>query len=273
MNLNATEPSNGRAAPATPLGGPAQAAGALGGCGPHERMHTLMEATASATGALGRATGEIARVRGLVEVLRAAAGTKAPTQDTRDGIETLADVIGERMRRIRSVLQGAIGEWEATKPGRTGPDGAMGDPGSPGDRLSISGDGSLSYRQAPTPGARADASLIGEAARSPCHRSATDAFTRCYRRAYEALTKPDETARLIDDPVMSKYLAEGGVQQKGELYDVVASLVRVLDGKDVDSAAARNALIRGFKKRAWPWPTSFDGLRRHLLAHPPPASS
>lgn len=96
-----------------------------------------------------------------------------------------------------------------------------------------------------------------------------DAFTRCYRRAYEALAEPDEVAAIIDDPVLSGYLTEGGIKQKGELYDVTSDLVRVLDGKDVDSAAVRTALIRGFKKRGWAWPKSVDELRRHVQNHPP----
>ena len=72
-----------------------------------------------------------------------------------------------------------------------------------------------------------------------------DAFSRYYRRAYEALTEPDKVAALIDDPVMKGYLTTGGIKQKGELYEVTASLIRVNDGKAVDSTAVRNALIRG----------------------------
>ncbi len=44
---------------------------------------------------------------------------------------------------------------------------------------------------------------------------ASDAFTRCYRRAYEALTEPEKSASIIDDPVMSAYLKERGRQAKG----------------------------------------------------------
>jgi len=98
---------------------------------------------------------------------------------------------------------------------------------------------------------------------------ATTTFTRCYRRAYEALTEPEEVATLIDDPILSKYLKQGGVKQKGELYEVTASLVTALDGKEVDSAGVRSALTRGFKKRGWTWPKSFESLRRHFLEHPP----
>ena len=94
-------------------------------------------------------------------------------------------------------------------------------------------------------------------------------FTRCYRRAHEALTKPEEVAEHIDDPILSKYLKQGGIKQKGELYEVTASLVTALDGKEVDSAGVRSALTRGFKKRGWTWPKSFESLRRHFLEHPP----
>ncbi len=45
----------------------------------------------------------------------------------------------------------------------------------------------------------------------------SDAFTRCYRRAYEALTRSEEAAQIVDDPVLSTYLKEGGVRQKGDL--------------------------------------------------------
>ena len=54
-------------------------------------------------------------------------------------------------------------------------------------------------------------------------------------------------------------LKGGGIRQKGELYDVTASLVRALDGKDVDSAAVRSALIRVFRKRGWTWPSGVEG--------------
>ena len=57
----------------------------------------------------------------------------------------------------------------------------------------------------------------------------------------EALTAPDEAATRIEDPVWSTSLKEGGVRQKGERYEVTASLVRALDGKDVYSAAVRSA--------------------------------
>ena len=73
----------------------------------------------------------------------------------------------------------------------------------------------------------------------------------------------------MSNPKHLAILKGGGIRQKGECYDVTASLVRLLDGKDVDSAAVRSALIRGLKKRGWLWPKSFDGLRRHFLAHPP----
>ena len=86
---------------------------------------------------------------------------------------------------------------------------------------------------------------------------------------YEVLADPEEAAWLIDDPMLSGYLTKGGLTRKGELYDAVASLVRVLDGKDVDSAALRSALTRGFKKRRWAWPKSFEGLKGHILGHPP----
>jgi len=64
-------------------------------------------------------------------------------------------------------------------------------------------------------------------------------------------------------------LKEDGVRQQGERYEVTASLVRALDGKEVYRAVGRSALRRGFKKRGWTWPKSFEGLRRHFLAHPP----
>ncbi len=73
----------------------------------------------------------------------------------------------------------------------------------------------------------------------------------------------------MPNPKHLAILKGGGIRQKGELYDVTASLVRALDGKDVDSAAVRSALIRGFRKRGWTWPKSFDGLRRHFVEHPP----
>ena len=64
-------------------------------------------------------------------------------------------------------------------------------------------------------------------------------------------------------------LKGGGIRQKGERYDVTASFVRLLDGKDVDSAAVRSALTRGLRKRGWAWPKSLEGLRRHILEHSP----
>ena len=105
--------------------------------------------------------------------------------------------------------------------------------------------------------------------RSKRRLSAAEAFTRYYRRAYEALTRPEEAAQIINDPVLSKYLSEGGVKQKGELYDVTASLILAFDGKDVESTAVSSALIRGFKKRGWVWPKSIYVLSQHFLAHRP----
>ena len=104
---------------------------------------------------------------------------------------------------------------------------------------------------------------------TPAEQPSDPAYVRCHRRAYQALKEPEEAASLIDDPVMSNYLRKGGIRQKGELYDVTAGLVRVLDGKDIDSTAVRSALSRGFEKRGWDWPRSFEALKRHILAHPP----
>ena len=44
-----------------------------------------------------------------------------------------------------------------------------------------------------------------------------------------------------------------------EHHEVTASLIRALDGKDVNSAAVRSALIRGFRKRGWTWPSGVEG--------------
>ena len=63
---------------------------------------------------LSRAVDEISSVRGLVEVLRCAATeTDAPIADTLAGIDALADLVRERLRRLQSVLQGIAGEMKA----------------------------------------------------------------------------------------------------------------------------------------------------------------
>ena len=63
---------------------------------------------------LCRTVDEITALRSLVEVLRCAATeTDAPIDDTIAGIDTLADVIRERMRHLQSVIQGVAGEMKA----------------------------------------------------------------------------------------------------------------------------------------------------------------
>ncbi len=85
-----------------------------------------------------------------------------------------------------------------------------------------------------------------------------------------AISEEDAVGESLDQlDVEFKKLKGGGIRQKGELYEDTASLVRALDGKDVDSVAVRSALTRGFRKRGWAWPKSFDGLMRHFLEHPP----
>ena len=61
-------------------------------------------------GLVGRTVDELSSLRMLVEVLRCAATeTEVPTGDTINGIDTLADVIRERLRRLQGVLQGVAG--------------------------------------------------------------------------------------------------------------------------------------------------------------------
>ena len=61
-------------------------------------------------GLVGRTVDELSSLRTLVEVLRCAATeTEAPIDDTINGIDALADVIRERLRRLQGVLQGVAG--------------------------------------------------------------------------------------------------------------------------------------------------------------------
>ncbi len=55
----------------------------------------------------------LSATRALVEVLRVAAtDTEAPIDDTRAGIDALADLIRDQMRRLGLVLQGVLDELE-----------------------------------------------------------------------------------------------------------------------------------------------------------------
>ena len=242
----------------------------LSGSGPmsREALERLLE-QGDARAVLRRCLDEMTALRGLVEVLRVAATeAQAPVKETHLGINALAETVRDQLRRLQALMQAALGELTAIPPGRMpghrpAPSAMMAEqpptaaPLLPGKSLSISGDGLLVSHQPPTPGVNAATA------------AAPDAFSRCYRYAYQALTDPEETARLIDDPVLSGYLAGEGLRQKGELYDAVAALLRVLDGRAVDSAAVRSALSRGFRKRGWPWPKTFEALRRHILTHTP----
>ena len=233
----------------------------LSGSGPmsHEALERLLE-QGDAEAVLWRCLDELTSLRGLVEVLRVAATeANAPIKDTSIGIDALAETLRDQLRRLQVVMQGALAELTAI-PDRPAPSAMMAEQQPPtaahllpGKSLSISGDGALVCRRP-----QSEATSV-----------ATDAFTRCYRYAYPALTDPEEAARLIDDPVLSGYLTGEGLRQKGELYDAVAALLRVLDGRAVDSAAVRSALSRGFRKRGWPWPKTFEALRRHILENTP----
>ena len=219
-----------------------------------ERMQGVAEQGDAKT-ALWRCIDELTSIRGLVEVLRVAATeAQAPMRDTRLGIDALAETLRDQIRRLQDVLEGALRAVPDTRQ----PEAARQQ--GTGSSLSITGDGALICHRPQNDAAPAA---------TPSPAGAPDAFTRCYRYAYQALTDPEETARLIDDPVLSGYLTGEGLRQKGELYDAVAALLRLLDGRAVDSAAVRSALSRGFRKRGWPWPKTFGALRRHILTHTP----
>ncbi len=95
-------------------------------------------------------------------------------------------------------------------------------------------------------------------------------WTTNARLQWLAISEEDAVGESLDqlDVAFNKWKG-GGIRQKSERFEVTASFVRALDGKDVDSAAVHSAFIRGFKKRGWAWPKSFESLRRYFLAHPP----
>ncbi len=77
-----------------------------------EMMQPLADA-GDAWQAIRCAADRLSATRALVEVLRAAAtDTEAPNDDTRIGIDALADLIRDQMRRLGLVLQGVLDELE-----------------------------------------------------------------------------------------------------------------------------------------------------------------
>ena len=77
-----------------------------------ETMQPLADA-GDARQAILCAADRLSATRALVEVLRVAAtDTEAPIEDTRAGIDALADLIRDQMRRLGLVLRGALGELD-----------------------------------------------------------------------------------------------------------------------------------------------------------------
>ncbi len=104
----------GSAPPRPPILDEAVAALPLTGSGDftREKMQPLADA-GDARQAIRCAVNGLTSARALVEVLRVAATeAEAPNDDTRNGIDALADLIRDQMRHIQAVLQGVLDELE-----------------------------------------------------------------------------------------------------------------------------------------------------------------
>ena len=83
------------------------------------------------------------------------------------------------------------------------------------------------------------------------------------RYLYATVFNPEQVARQIRkrNRLRSRRLSRGKLRGRMDLYDCLADLVSVVEGREVTANAVRLRLGRLFDRNRWDWPEGEDPLK------------